>query len=236
VSGVIQAARSAEPTLNFPRSHLLSPSPRDLLRAGGAWRYATLVHKPHSAVAAPVNQRNSFSSRTIRRCGSPWRSRAPVSSSRRTGLAGLTLRIGKLVEVLLGWAVREDGGVYAAMPLGRLMPAKTRLFADEIATVIKAGGAEFSLRRTPCTSASEKSFEPVLRQDWAPSRTSGFAPGGDPMWRRLADSRMVALESPCRRSSYSELSSSRAQQRNLSKRSSHSLRRQLHGGHIVRPR
>ncbi|WP_144426426.1 hypothetical protein [Methylobacterium sp. ARG-1] len=55
-------------------------------------------------------------------------------------------------------------------------------------------------------------------------------------WLELADSGMAALESPWRRSSYSEINSSRAQQRNLSKRSSHSLRRQLQDGHIVRPR
>ena len=42
--------------------------------------------------------------------------------------------------MLLGWAVCEDGGVYAAMPLGRLVPAKTRLFVDEGATAIKAEG------------------------------------------------------------------------------------------------
>ncbi|WP_019904799.1 LysR family transcriptional regulator [Methylobacterium sp. 77] len=54
-------------------------------------------------------------------------------------LAGPALRAGELVEVLPGWGGREDGGVYAVMPPGRLVPAKTRLFVDEVAAAIKAG-------------------------------------------------------------------------------------------------
>lgn len=54
-------------------------------------------------------------------------------------LAGPALRQGKLVEVLPGWAGRGDGGVYAILPPGRLVPAKTRTFVDEIGKSIKAG-------------------------------------------------------------------------------------------------
>jgi len=54
-------------------------------------------------------------------------------------LAGPALRDGKLVEVLPGWGGRSEGGVYAVLPPGRLVPAKTRLFVDEIAKFIKSG-------------------------------------------------------------------------------------------------
>ncbi len=43
------------------------------------------------------------------------------------------LRSGDLVEVLPGWTIKEDGGIYAVMPPGRLIPAKTRVFVDHIA-------------------------------------------------------------------------------------------------------
>ena len=56
-------------------------------------------------------------------------------------LAGPALREGKLVEVLPGWGGKGEGGVYAILPPGRLIPAKTRLFVDEIAQSIKAGWA-----------------------------------------------------------------------------------------------
>lgn len=56
-------------------------------------------------------------------------------------LVGPALRTGKLVEILKGWGAREEGGIYAVMPPGRLIPAKSRLFVDEIATPIKAGWA-----------------------------------------------------------------------------------------------
>jgi len=54
-------------------------------------------------------------------------------------LAGPALRSGALVEVLPDWSGAEDGGVYAILPAGRLAPAKTRLFVDEVAKAIKAG-------------------------------------------------------------------------------------------------
>ncbi|MGU3540455.1 LysR substrate-binding domain-containing protein [Methylobacterium sp. A54F] len=54
-------------------------------------------------------------------------------------LAGPALRDGRLVEVLPGWGGAEDGGVYAVLPPGRLVPAKTRLFVDEVADAIRAG-------------------------------------------------------------------------------------------------
>ena len=56
-------------------------------------------------------------------------------------LAGPAMRAGKLVEVLQGWGGKGDGGVYAILPPGRLIPTKTRLFVDEIAKSIKAGWA-----------------------------------------------------------------------------------------------
>jgi len=59
-------------------------------------------------------------------------------------LAGPTLREGRLVEVLLGWGSKGDGGVYAILPPGRLIPAKTRLFVDEITKSIKADWAGHS--------------------------------------------------------------------------------------------
>lgn len=54
-------------------------------------------------------------------------------------LAGPALRAGALVEVLPGWSGKENGGVYAILPPGRLVPAKTRLFVDAVARAIKAG-------------------------------------------------------------------------------------------------
>ncbi len=54
-------------------------------------------------------------------------------------LAGPALRERKLVEVLPGWGGKADGGVYAILPPGRLLPTKTRLFVDDIAKSIRAG-------------------------------------------------------------------------------------------------
>ncbi len=51
------------------------------------------------------------------------------------------MRAGKLVEVLPGWGGKGDGGVYAVLPPGRLIPVKTSLFVDEVAKSIKAGWA-----------------------------------------------------------------------------------------------
>ncbi|WP_407518614.1 LysR family transcriptional regulator [Methylobacterium oryzisoli] len=56
-------------------------------------------------------------------------------------LAGPALRSGALVEVLPGWSGRESGAVYAILPPGRLVPAKTRLFVDAVTRAIKAGWA-----------------------------------------------------------------------------------------------
>jgi DNA-binding transcriptional LysR family regulator len=54
-------------------------------------------------------------------------------------LAGPEIRAGKLVEVLSGWGGKAEGGVYAILPPGQLIPTKTRFFVDEIAKSIKAG-------------------------------------------------------------------------------------------------
>lgn len=59
-------------------------------------------------------------------------------------LAGPALREGKLREVLPGWGGKGEGGVYAVLPPGRLVPTKTRLFVDEVARSIKAGWAKQS--------------------------------------------------------------------------------------------
>lgn len=59
-------------------------------------------------------------------------------------LAGPALRQGALVEVLPGWAGKGDGGVYAILPPGRLVPTKTRTFIDEISKSIKAGWVKVS--------------------------------------------------------------------------------------------
>jgi DNA-binding transcriptional LysR family regulator len=56
-------------------------------------------------------------------------------------LAGPALRDGSLAEVLPGWSGAGSGGVYAILPPGRLVPAKTRLFVEEVARAIKAGWA-----------------------------------------------------------------------------------------------
>lgn len=54
-------------------------------------------------------------------------------------LVGPDIRAGTLVEVLQGWGGKADGGVYAILPPGRLVPTKTRVFVDYIAKSIKAG-------------------------------------------------------------------------------------------------
>jgi DNA-binding transcriptional LysR family regulator len=56
-------------------------------------------------------------------------------------LAAPAMRAGKLVEVLRGWGAKGDGGVYAILPPGRMIPTKTRLFVDDIAGSIKVGWA-----------------------------------------------------------------------------------------------
>lgn len=54
-------------------------------------------------------------------------------------LAGPALRERKLVEVLPGWGGKAEGGVYAVLPPGRLIPTKARLFVDEISSAIRKG-------------------------------------------------------------------------------------------------
>jgi DNA-binding transcriptional LysR family regulator len=54
-------------------------------------------------------------------------------------LVSLSLREGKLAQVLSGWSGKGDGGVYAILPPGRLVPTKTRVFVDAISESIKAG-------------------------------------------------------------------------------------------------
>ncbi|GAB7543097.1 LysR family transcriptional regulator [Cupriavidus sp. 8B] len=54
-------------------------------------------------------------------------------------LAGSAVRNGELVPVLPQWQGSEDGGIYAVMPPGRLVPTKTRVFVDEITRAIQAG-------------------------------------------------------------------------------------------------
>jgi len=53
-------------------------------------------------------------------------------------LVSPSLREGKLTQVLTGWT-GSDGGVYAILPPGRLVPTKTRVFVDAISDSIKAG-------------------------------------------------------------------------------------------------
>jgi hypothetical protein len=52
-------------------------------------------------------------------------------------LAGPAIRDRKLVEILPGWGGIDDGGVFAIMPPGRLVPTKTRVFVDAVAKSIK---------------------------------------------------------------------------------------------------
>ncbi|WP_246174478.1 LysR family transcriptional regulator [Bradyrhizobium paxllaeri] len=54
-------------------------------------------------------------------------------------LVGPSVKARKLVQVLPGWTGRGEGGVYAVLPPGRLVPTKTRLFVDAISASIKAG-------------------------------------------------------------------------------------------------
>lgn len=54
-------------------------------------------------------------------------------------LAWDALRSGRLVEVLSGWTIKGDGGVYVVMPPGKLTPAKIRAFSDFIAVELQGG-------------------------------------------------------------------------------------------------
>ncbi len=55
-------------------------------------------------------------------------------------LAGPALHQGSLVEILRGWTVRGEGGVYAVLPPGRLVPKKSRAFIDYLAAELKVAG------------------------------------------------------------------------------------------------
>jgi len=52
-------------------------------------------------------------------------------------LAGTALHYGTLVEILPGWTVKGDGGVYTVLPPGRLIPKKSRAFVDYLAAELK---------------------------------------------------------------------------------------------------
>lgn len=54
-------------------------------------------------------------------------------------LAGPALLNGELIDVLPTWRSSEEGGVFAVMPPGPLLPAKTRVFVDEIVGVFSGG-------------------------------------------------------------------------------------------------
>jgi DNA-binding transcriptional LysR family regulator len=54
-------------------------------------------------------------------------------------LAGPALRERELAQVLPGWCGKGDGGVYAILPPGRLVPTKTRVFVDAVSESIKSG-------------------------------------------------------------------------------------------------
>lgn len=53
-------------------------------------------------------------------------------------LVGPALAEHRLVEVLPGWKGTDDGGVFAIMPPGRLIPTKTKVFVDEIVKSIRS--------------------------------------------------------------------------------------------------
>lgn len=53
-------------------------------------------------------------------------------------LASSAVREGALVQILSEWQGWGAGGIYAVMPPGRLIPAKTRLFVDDISAAIQA--------------------------------------------------------------------------------------------------
>jgi DNA-binding transcriptional LysR family regulator len=55
-------------------------------------------------------------------------------------LVGSALHQGTLVEILRGWTVKGDGGVYTVLPPGRLIPKKSRAFIDYLAAEMKLTG------------------------------------------------------------------------------------------------
>jgi LysR substrate binding domain len=64
-------------------------------------------------------------------------------------LVGPAVRARKLIQVLPGWNGKGDGGVYALLPPGRLIPTKTRVFVDSMAEAIRAGWARLRERLPP---------------------------------------------------------------------------------------
>ena len=52
-------------------------------------------------------------------------------------LASTAVKSGALVQILNEWKSTGDRGVYVAMPPGRLVPNKTRLFVDEVTRAIQ---------------------------------------------------------------------------------------------------
>jgi DNA-binding transcriptional LysR family regulator len=52
-------------------------------------------------------------------------------------LAGPALSAGKLVQVLPGWRVRGDGGVYAVLPPGKLIPARSKALVDYLVEALR---------------------------------------------------------------------------------------------------
>jgi DNA-binding transcriptional LysR family regulator len=53
-------------------------------------------------------------------------------------LAATAVNEGLLVQILPGWRGSKEGGIYAVMPPGRLTPAKTRVFIEEITHSIQS--------------------------------------------------------------------------------------------------
>ncbi len=54
-------------------------------------------------------------------------------------LVGPALASGELVTILPDWRGSEEGEIYAVMPPGPLLPAKTRVFVDEIVSAFAGG-------------------------------------------------------------------------------------------------
>lgn len=52
-------------------------------------------------------------------------------------LAGPSIHGGSLIEVMKGWSVKGEGGIYVVLPPGRLVPGKSRAFVDYVAAHLK---------------------------------------------------------------------------------------------------
>jgi len=55
-------------------------------------------------------------------------------------MAAPYLRTGQLVEVLPGWRSVRDINIHIVMPPGALVPAKTRMFVDELSQALRNEG------------------------------------------------------------------------------------------------